>query len=164
MTNQVFQLTVDADEQKRMFAEALHRFSGDAHAAACAVEADPAKAQRIANVWPLDSQVIEYLRPFKQDSFNKLDHSVMPSKDELALEILNMARDAKSDKKDRLNGYTLVAKIMGYIEKPADGGAPINNFIDNRKVFVMPNRANNLEEFEARSSAQQTRLLGNAVN
>lgn len=86
--------------------------------------------------------------------------SVLPSKEQVAKEILDTAR-ATNVTKDRLDGFKLFGEFMGHISK---GPAIVN---DNRVVNVLrvPTRDVTPEDdadFDTKFHAQQTRLIADA--
>lgn len=67
---------------------------------------------------------------------------LLPTKDELALEVLLEARKFKTAKyptQEQLKFYELASKIMGFVDKPAINGNNNGNTF-NQSVFVVPAR------------------------
>lgn len=146
----------DPNERKRMFATAYLRF-GDYQAAANQIEPDQLQAQRLAMEWSQDPYVLECIGKDRIAGGATVE---IPSQEELALEILKATRQTKSLNKDKLAGYALAAKLLGYIDnKDARAGT---NVTFNR-VFVVPAPAASLDDFERMATAQQSRLLNAAI-
>lgn len=143
------------DDVKLRFAEAMLRFN-NASQAAMSVIGDPGKALRAAQTLPADPLVLEEMARLRDE---KGESSFLPSKAELAREVLERARECKvPEDYERL--MKLYCNMMGHIEKP---GTQVN--VDARTQSVMIVRSHGSdEEWEKRAVAQQQNLVLNAVN
>lgn len=146
----------DPNERKRMFANAYLRF-GDYQKAAEQIEPDQLKAQRLGMEWSQDPYVLECIG---KERVTNGAASEIPTCEELAVEILKATRQCKALNKDKLAGYALAAKMLGYIDSKDNSGG--TNVTFNR-VFVVPAPAASLDDFERMATAQQTRLLNAAI-
>lgn len=138
---------------KRAFALAF-RSLGSAVEAAKSIEPNWQHSYWIVENWTQDAEVLELMRDKARDI---VLNETLPTKEELALEIIKEARDARATRSDRLSYYTLAAKMLSYIDKPAEPSS--NTTTISTKVFVLPARAANIDDFELRSGAHQAKLI-----
>lgn len=150
-------LPPDVDEAVKLrFAEAMLRFN-NASQAAMSVIGDPGKALRAAQTLPADPLVLEEMARLRDE---KGESSFLPSKAELAREVLEQARTFKNSPEDYERLMKLYCNMMGHIEKP---GTQVN--VDARTQSVMIVRSHGSdEEWEKRAVAQQQNLVLNAIN
>lgn len=84
----------------------------------------------------------------------------MPSKEIIALEILNEARKSRTGE-DKARLYKLYGDFMGHIEKP---GVTVNNTNNvQHNVMVVP-ATTNVDDWESVAAGQQSKLLADVRN
>lgn len=109
-----------------------------------------------AQNWYTDPTVIDEMERLQLSDSSV--GSLLPSKEEVALEVLNLARQSRALEPDEaIKAYKLYAEIAGLIDR----GTNLN--IDNRtqQIFVVP-AEQTIEEFEGEFREQQVRLLEDA--
>lgn len=113
-------------------------------------------ALTVASDWPDDPIVIAEL-----DRLASEDEQDLPNKAKLARDIYNLADDGSKSVDDRLKAYKLYAEVRGFIEKPAPIGNVNNNYVDNRKVMLIP-PSPPIDEWEQGAVNQQAKLVSDA--
>lgn len=113
------------DLLKQTFVKEWLRTNDPFQAGLACYPCDNGRALRASWEWTVDAAVLAY----RQSLIDNGQHVAgLPGKEELALEVYRRATKAALDE-DAFEGFELVAKIMGYIEKPS-----VN--IDNRSMTV----------------------------
>lgn len=145
-------------ELKRKFAEAMLKLDGDPFKAAFSIIPDVGLAMQAANTWPTDPIVAEAKILLLEE---KGLRSFLPTKDEQARDIYNMANCEKLDAEVRLKAHRLYAEIMGNIERPALPTASNTNIIAQNVMVVKDHGTN--DDWEMQAMQQQGKLVhGNA--
>lgn len=153
---------IESPELKRQFA-ALLRVRPDTpqgrFEAACLVfpkNEDSGLAVMAADRWPYDPIVIEELGRLR-----KVEPAInLPSREEQARDLYNIANDPTRSVDDRLKAHKLYAEVQGFIRKPGESGTTVN--IDNRRVMMVREPPKTIEDWEAGAIPQQARLLADA--
>jgi hypothetical protein len=81
-------------------------------------------------------------------------HAFIPTKELLAVEIVNIARTEKQHRDVQLRAYRLAAEILGYLNNEKN----VNVSVDQRSVLVVARHANEAEWEEA-TRIQQAKLI-----
>ena len=105
---------------KRAFAEALLRNPTKPAEAAFSVlpgAANVGQALRIANEWPADPLVKSTMAALVEE--HGAEH-FLPTKEEVARELLEIARDGEAENRQRLDAYKLYGEFMGFSGKGAE--------------------------------------------
>jgi hypothetical protein len=143
------------NDQKKAFAIALLSDPKDPFACAQSVFGDNVgRALEIQNIWPKDLKVKEYQAEYIKANGAEVG---LPTKENYAQDVYNLAKDKGIDDEVRLKFYKLYGDIRGFIEKP---GMTVNTNtnIDNRKVIVVKDHGTD-EEWETKLRAQQKKLV-----
>jgi hypothetical protein len=142
------------DAIRDAFALALVKFGGDELGAALSVVPD----NDLGIALELCAQAkADRSFPDRQRSLIEASgaEQYLPSKEGMAVEILQIARVPENNADLRLRAYRLSAELLGYIDK---GGVQVNlNKISNR-VMVVP-LYNDPEKWEAAAIDQQAKLI-----
>lgn len=141
--------------RKRIFAAALLRTPLDPMTAALATDPRRHYATVICNTWQYDADVQEHMREIEATAGAA---ARIPTRDDVASRLYTEATSIR-DKDTALKYYELLAKIMGYIEKPATQNVNVNNIMDNRKVVMLP-ATTSLDDWEAAAIQQQREITG----
>ena len=148
----------ETDKLKKAFAAAFLRNPMDAYAAARTVETHIGKASWIAANWIMDAEVLAFMTEMQSTAGVT---SMLPTKEEFALQVLTASHDV-ADKADKLKYLDLFAKVMGFVEKPGNGGVHVGtmnvNKVMTRIAFESP------EAFERAAMARQARLVEHAAS
>lgn len=147
----------EIESRKRAFAAALLQTPLDPVAAAQAVEPRSHFQQFIIAHWQYDADVQNYMRELR-DSLGT--EARIPSKDEFAAALWSEAQQIRANDL-KLDYYKLLAKVLGYEEKPSSGPVIQNNF-DNRRVILVP-APTPIDDWEKAATLQQEKLI-NAAN
>lgn len=146
-------------ELKVKFAIELLKEPNDPFAAALKAFGDAQQAL-IASRTLIHDPEIEQL---KQDALAEFGaEAFLPSKEQLARDIYNVATGKWVDDDDRIKGFKLYAEVMGWLNK---GGTVINNnnsLVDNRSVMVVKDHGTD-EQWEEAARLQQAKLIENAA-
>ena len=115
---------------------------------------DLQRASYVAQHWIVDALVLS----FKADLLEK--HGAryfLPTKEEYARDVYDMATDERIEPRDRLHAFEIFGKTMGYIEKPADTHIGDNNITLNRVMIIrdIPDS----DKWEQIATKQQKRLM-----
>lgn len=114
---------------------------------------------KAADEWPFDPIVIaEHAELGKAEAADEL-----PSREQQARDVYRLAQDKEKTVDDRLKAHKLYADLMGYVQKPG-ASAGVNIYNDNRRVMLMPNPANSLDEWENAASQHQSKLIIDAAS
>lgn len=139
------------NELKTAFAKALLSSPDDPFKAAFSVISNNSKACEAATYWTNDAFV-------KSEKIRLLDEhglkAFLPTKEQQAKDIYEMATDTRLDEEIRLKAHELYAKLMGHIEKPDNS----TKIILNQTVMTVPVCATD-EEWEKRAQKQQHVLI-----
>lgn len=143
-------------EMKIRFAEALIANDGNAFEAALSIVGDTGEALQIAQNWPNDSEV-------KQAKIDLIEKNglrpYLPTKDQQAKDIYDMAKDQKLDAEYRLKAHRLYAEIMGNIDKPN----PNSNVVNFQTVMIVKSHGDDVD-WEKKAIEQQRTLILTAGN
>ena len=115
------------------------------------------RAAFVARNWIYDKSVIAEQQRLKSSEDEMSELISLPTKTEVALEVLERARSCRSPE-DSHRFYKLFADMNGMIEKPS---TVVNNTNNNNpvvKVIEVPHFGTN-EQWEAETERQQTELL-----
>lgn len=129
--------------------------------AACLVfpeHADTQLAMRAMREWPTDPFVIEAMAALAKAE----EAEALPSREQQARDVYRLASDSTKSVDDRIKAHKLYAEIVGNIQKPSAVNAP--TYIDNRRVMLMPQPANSMDEWEAAATTHQAKLMADAGN
>ena len=139
-----------SDEDKRRFAEVFVR-TQNAATAAMSIITNTGEALRQSYLLPADSIVIEEIERIK-GVIPEVD--LLPTKAELAREVLSRARDTK-DNEEYGKLMELYFKVMGMIEKP---GTNVDVSVKVASVMIVKDKGTN-EQWASGMEEQQRRLL-----
>ncbi len=103
-------------EQKKQFAmELLHNPTKPFLAAKAVFPNNTRRALDIYALWPMDEAVIDFQAEFMAEEGNEFG---LPSQEQLARAVFEVAEDQKQDPETRLKYYKLYGDIRGFIKKP----------------------------------------------
>ncbi len=139
------------NERKTAFAMELLKSPDNPLKAALAIEPNTGEALRMVHFWTNDGFVIAEKARLLNENGAK---SFLPTREEYAKAVYDLACSACEDLKDRLTAFRLYGDIMGFIEKP---GVNINNNVVTNKVMVVNNNGSN-DEWEQKLLRQQKAL------
>ena len=149
----------DVDRKKR-FAALIRSRANNAQArmeAGFLVFPEPEEqnlAAKAATEWHLDPIVIAEVDRLSANT----PGGELPSAEQQARDVYNLASDTKAPVDDRLKAHKLYAEIRGFVKKPGDG-AGVTNIIDNRRVMIMPAAPKSIDDWETDAMAQQHNLV-----
>lgn len=103
--------------------------------------------------WPSDPFVIAEMQKIRD---SQGEAALLPTREAVALEILKVARDAKTAQ-EKLAGYKLYNEMMGH-NKPNSGG---NLNLYTQKVLVVPDKGSE-DNWSNGAVAQQQKLVSEA--
>lgn len=116
---------------------------------------------QIMEQWPNDITVIA-----ERDRLAKTTPSdALPTLEQTAKEVYNLAIDNTKSVKERLEAYRLYGELMQMLGKNSvvTNNTTNNTYNDNRGVYVIPQRAAAHDPvFEGRAKEQQARLIADA--
>lgn len=145
----------DVSLKKRFAAEQLRQPGKDIHIALGLIP-ETQIAIAAVNAWNKDPEVIrERLRLMEEYG----QRAELPTKETVALEILEMARESKHTVTDRLKAYSQYNEMMNYTGRNSGQQAAVNIF--SNKVMLLKDHGTN-DDWEARAVAQQSGLVKDA--
>jgi hypothetical protein len=118
---------------------------------------------RARDDWPFDVVVIQEIARLKSEAEKKVNE--LPSLEEQARAVYNLANDGTKGVDDRLKAHKLYAELRGFIKKPGEG-VQVVNYQDNRKVHyypIQPSTPEAIEDFEKIAVAHQAKLVSSAA-
>lgn len=154
-------LAPSEDDLKRRFAQLLHERPDNPFERMNAAKLlfprqdQVALALNVAQDWPSDPVVIAELDRLKASGS---EHN-LPSKFDIARRYINIADDKQQSLDARLKALNAYAELMGMKPQQGIGLGGIGINIDNRRVFVLPQQAGSLEDWEKGAQAQQAKLV-----
>jgi hypothetical protein len=112
----------------------------------------------VAKTWPNDPVVVAELTRLRHAGHD----TNLPNKADIGRRLINIADDNKVNIENRLKALDKYAELMGM--KPKEGGPAVHiGNVDQRRVFVLPLPAPDLNDWEAGALKQQGLLIeGNA--
>lgn len=147
----------DIDEvTKTKFAEAFLRTKNHVTAGIETLRGDMGSILQASVDLLHDPFVLSAMDQLKEE---KGELSFLPSKADIARDLIKRAEDANDDNAVKL--YGLVADLLGYREKP--GSSSTNVAVTVAPVMVMKDHGTD-EEWQAKAAAQQAKLVLNATN
>lgn len=142
-------------EQKKLFAKALMKFPDDPFSAAKQVFGlDTNKALSVYLKWPKDIDVLAF-RAELMEVNGGVDRE-LPTKQKIASDVYQLSSDSSYSFDDRLKAYSLVCKILGYLDDSAKVNVQNNNITN--KVMVMRDHGSD-EDWETKLMEQQRQLI-----
>lgn len=89
------------------------------------------RGQQAGSVWGKDLDILERIaKARRQGGYGNEDE--VPAKDQIAIELVALARDEKVEVKDRVTAYFRAAEILGYVEKN------VNKKVEDKTARGMP--------------------------
>lgn len=146
---------VVSDEDKRRFADAFAR-TQNAATAALSIFSHAGEALRQSLILPNDPKVIEELKRIKSEV---TEAELLPSKAELAREVLQRARGS-NDNEEYGKLMDLYFRVMGMIEKP---GANVDVNVKVASVMVVRDHGTD-EQWAEKAAQQQKELTASAAS
>lgn len=119
-------------------------------------DADDNLARQAAIEYRFDRVVIEEMARLASAE----PEAGLPTKAEQARDIYNLAKGAAAVD-DKLKAHKLYAELMGYVQKPAQGGTGVN--ILNSRIMIMPAAPASLDDWESTAETHQARLIEHAA-
>ena len=107
----------------------------------------------IANSWKNDPEVLSHVATAK-----KAESKPVPTKEELALELLDRAKSMEDD--DYVKATRLAAEMLAYMPKSGDTNISVGNTI-NERVMIVKDKGTD-EEWEHKIAKQQAKLIEHA--